>query len=126
MRGRLSIPSRTTTNSAASRPINQRETPEIRPSRGTRRRRTRPVFLRFHLSLVATGASVLTDLGHVINGGRCHVAESRLRIEDGIHHTGFPPGDVLGQGTLSLFAARYARPFDEAQINQYGTGGFQS
>ena len=34
-------------------------------------------------------ASVLADLNHVISGGRWHIAESRLRIEDGSTVTGF-------------------------------------
>src|SRR6266568_4856767 len=61
-------------------------------------------------------ASILTDLSHVINGGRWHVAESRLRIEDGSTVTGFHLVNGWAKERYLFFAARYSRPFDEAQI----------
>jgi predicted alpha-1,2-mannosidase len=61
-------------------------------------------------------ASILTDLSHVINGGRWRVAESRVRIEDGSTITGFHLVNGWAKERYLYFAARYSRPFDEAQI----------
>ena len=61
-------------------------------------------------------ASIMTDLSHVINGGRWHVAESRLRIENGNTITGFHLVNGWAKERYLYFAARYSRPFDEAEI----------
>ena len=65
-------------------------------------------------------ASILTDLNHVINGGRWHVAESRVRIEDGSTITGFHLVNGWAKERYLYFAARYSRPFDDAQIISNG------
>ena len=65
-------------------------------------------------------ASILTDLSHVINGGRWHVAESRLRIEDGSTVTGFHLINGWARERYLYFAARYSRPFDEGLIVSAG------
>ena len=65
-------------------------------------------------------ASILTDLNHVIDGGRWHVAESRLRIEDSSTVTGFHLVNGWAKERYLYFAARYSRPFDEAQIISNG------
>jgi predicted alpha-1,2-mannosidase len=65
-------------------------------------------------------ASLLTDLNHVINGGRWSVAESRVRIEDGSTITGFHLVNGWAKERYLYFAARYSRPFDEAQIISNG------
>ena len=65
-------------------------------------------------------ASILTDLNHVINGGRWRVAESRVRIEDGSTITGFHLVNGWAKERYLYFAARYSRPFDEAQIVSSG------
>ena len=61
-------------------------------------------------------ASLLTDLNHVINGGRWHIAQSRLRIEDNKTITGFHLVNGWAKERYIYFAARYSRPFDEAEI----------
>ena len=65
-------------------------------------------------------ASILTDLTHVINGGRWRVAQSRVRIEDGSTVTGFHLVNGWAKERYLYFAARYSRPFDEAQIISNG------
>ncbi len=65
-------------------------------------------------------ASIMTDLSHVINGGRWHVAESRVRIEDNSTITGFHLVNGWAKERYLYFAARYSRPFDEAQIISNG------
>ena len=59
-------------------------------------------------------ASVLTDLSHVI--GPWRVAESRVRIEDDSTITGFHLVNGWAKERYLYFAARYSRPFDDAQI----------
>jgi predicted alpha-1,2-mannosidase len=76
-------------------------------------------ILRFTFP-VSDEASILTDLNHVINGGRWRVAESRLRIEDGSTITGFHLVNGWAKERYLYFAARYSRPFDEAQIINNG------
>jgi predicted alpha-1,2-mannosidase len=61
-------------------------------------------------------ASIMTDLSHVINGGRWKVAESRARIEDESTITGFHLVNGWAKERYLYFAARYSRPFDDAQI----------
>jgi predicted alpha-1,2-mannosidase len=65
-------------------------------------------------------ASLLTDLNHVIDGSRWHVAESRVRIEDGSTITGFHLVNGWARERYLYFAARYSRPFDEGQIISNG------
>jgi predicted alpha-1,2-mannosidase len=65
-------------------------------------------------------ASILTDLSHVINGGRWRIAESRLRIEDGSTITGFHLVNGWAKERYLYFAARYSRPFDEGEIISNG------
>jgi predicted alpha-1,2-mannosidase len=72
-------------------------------------------ILRFTFP-ASDAASLLTDLNHVINGGRWHVAESRLRIEDSNTITGFHLVNGWAKERYLYFAARYSRPFDEAEI----------
>ncbi len=72
-------------------------------------------ILRF--TFPASGeASIMTDLTHVINGGRWRIAQSRARIEDGNTVTGFHLVNGWAKERYLYFAARYSRPFDEAQI----------
>jgi predicted alpha-1,2-mannosidase len=61
-------------------------------------------------------ASILTDLSHFINGGRWRVAESRVRIEDDSTITGFHLVNGWARERYLYFAARYSRPFEDAQI----------
>ena len=63
-------------------------------------------------------ASIMTDLSHVI--GAWHVAESRVRIEDNSTITGFHLVNGWAKERYLYFAARYSRPFDEAQIISNG------
>jgi len=65
-------------------------------------------------------ASILTDLNHVINGGRWRVAQSRLRIEDNSTITGFHLVNGWAKERYLYFAARYSRPFAAAQIISSG------
>jgi predicted alpha-1,2-mannosidase len=65
-------------------------------------------------------ASILTDLSHVISGGRWRVAESRVRIEDHSTITGFHLVNGWAKERYLYFAARYSRPFDSAQIFSAG------
>ena len=76
-------------------------------------------ILRFTFP-ASDAASILTDLNHVINGGRWRVAESRLRIEDGSTITGFHLVNGWAKERYLYFAARYSRPFDEARIISNG------
>jgi predicted alpha-1,2-mannosidase len=65
-------------------------------------------------------ASILTDLSHVINGGRWRVAQSRVRIEDGSTITGFHLINGWAKERYLYFAARYSRPFDSTEIISAG------
>lgn len=65
-------------------------------------------------------ASILTDLSHVINGGRWRVAQSRVRIEDNSTVTGFHLVNGWAKERYLYYAARYSRPFDEALIIRDG------
>ncbi len=64
------------------------------------------------------GASILTDLSHVI--GAWNVAESRVRIEDGSTITGFHLINGWAKERYLYFAARYSRPFDDTEIIKSG------
>jgi predicted alpha-1,2-mannosidase len=63
-------------------------------------------------------ASIMTDLSHII--GPWRVAESRLRVEDGSTITGFHLINGWAKERYMYFAARYSRPFDDAQIMSSG------
>jgi predicted alpha-1,2-mannosidase len=76
-------------------------------------------ILRFTFP-ASDNASLLTDLNHVINGGRWHVPESRVRIEDNRTITGFHLVNGWAKERYLYFAARYSRPFDEAEIMSNG------
>jgi predicted alpha-1,2-mannosidase len=76
-------------------------------------------FLRFTFP-ASDEVAILTDLNHVIDGGRWRVAESRLRIEDGSTVTGFHLVNGWSRERYLYFAARYSRPFDEGQIISNG------
>jgi predicted alpha-1,2-mannosidase len=76
-------------------------------------------ILRFTFPASDT-ASIMTDLSHVINGNRWRVAESRLRIEDGNTVTGFHLVNGWAKERYLYFAARYSRPFDDAEIISNG------
>jgi predicted alpha-1,2-mannosidase len=65
-------------------------------------------------------ATILTDLSHVINGGRWQVAQARLRIEDNSTVTGFHLVNGWAPERYLYFAARFSRPFDEAFILSNG------
>jgi len=65
-------------------------------------------------------ASILTDLNHVLNGGRWRVAQAHVRIEDNSTVTGFHLVNGWAKERYLYFAARYSRPFDEGQIIRDG------
>jgi predicted alpha-1,2-mannosidase len=65
-----------------------------------------------------TNASIMTDLSHVI--GPWNIAESRVRIEDGSTITGFHLVNGWAKERYLYFAARYSRPFDDAEIISAG------
>jgi predicted alpha-1,2-mannosidase len=65
-------------------------------------------------------ASIMLDLGHVINGGRWRVAESRVRIEDNSTITGFHLVNGWAKERYLYFAARFSRPFDDTEIISAG------
>jgi predicted alpha-1,2-mannosidase len=65
-------------------------------------------------------ASIMTDLSHVINGGRWRVAQSHVRIEDNSTVTGFHLINGWAKERYLYFAARYSRPFDSAEIISAG------
>jgi predicted alpha-1,2-mannosidase len=65
-------------------------------------------------------ASIMTDLSHVLNGGRWRVAQSRVRIEDNSTITGFHLINGWAKERYLYFAARYSRPFDSAEIISAG------
>jgi predicted alpha-1,2-mannosidase len=76
-------------------------------------------FMRFTFP-ASDEASILTDLNHVIDGGKWRVAESRVRIEDPSTVTGFHLVNGWARERYLYFAARYSRPFDEGQIISNG------
>src|SRR5215469_15844618 len=75
----------------------------------------RAAILRFTFP-ASDETSILTDLSHMINGSRWHVAESRVRIEDNSTVTGFHLVNGWAKERYLYFAARYSRPFDEGEI----------
>ena len=68
----------------------------------------------------AADASILTDLAHLISGGRWRVAQSHVRIEDNSTITGFHLVNGWAKERYLYFAARYSRPFDHAEIFSAG------
>ena len=76
-------------------------------------------ILRF--TFPASGeSSILTDLAHVIDGNKWHVAESHVRVEDASTITGFHLVNGWAKERYLYFAARYSRPFDEPLIVSNG------
>ena len=72
-------------------------------------------------------SSILTDLGRVIDGGRWHIAQSHVRIEDASTITGFHLVNGWNKERSLYFAARYSRPFDEGRIVSDGAvAGYRS
>ena len=67
---------------------------------------------------VSGGASIMTDLSHII--GPWHIAESRVRIEDNSTITGFHLVNGWAKERYIYFAARYSRPFDDTEIISSG------
>ena len=65
-------------------------------------------------------ASIMTDLAHVLSGGRWQVAQSRVRIEDDSTVTGFHIMNGWAKERYMYYAARYSRPFDEGIIISNG------
>ncbi len=65
-------------------------------------------------------ASIMTDLAHVLSGGRWKIAQSHVRIEDGSTITGFHLVNGWAKERYLYFAARYSRPFDEGLIFKNG------
>ncbi len=65
-------------------------------------------------------ASIMTDLSRVIDGGRWHVAESRVRVEDASTITGFHLVNGWAKERYLYFAARFSRPFDDGVIIKDG------
>ena len=65
-------------------------------------------------------ASILTDLSHVLSGGKWNVVWSRVRVEDASTITGFHLVNGWAKDRHLFFAARYSRPFDRCQIVSNG------
>ena len=65
-------------------------------------------------------ASIMTDLAHVLSGGRWKVAQSHVRIEDEATVTGFHIINGWAKERHLFYAARYSRPFDEGVIFSNG------
>jgi len=65
-------------------------------------------------------ASIMTDLAHVLSGGRWRIAQSHVRIEDQATVTGFHIVNGWAKERHLFFAARYSRPFDEGLIISNG------
>jgi predicted alpha-1,2-mannosidase len=74
-------------------------------------------ILRFTFP-ASDAASILTDLSHVI--GPWRVAQSGVRIEDDSTITGFHLINGWAKERYLYFAARYSRPFENAQIMSSG------
>lgn len=81
---------------------------------------TRAGILRFTFP-ASDEASIMTDLAHVLSGGRWKVAQSHVRIEDGTTVTGFHLVNGWAKERYLYFAARYSRPFDEGLIISNGS-----
>jgi len=64
-------------------------------------------------------ASIMTDLQHVVNGGR-KVVWSHVRVENDTTVTGYHLVTGWAKERSLYFAARYSRPFDRAEIMRDG------
>jgi predicted alpha-1,2-mannosidase len=76
-------------------------------------------ILRFTFP-AGTNASILTDLNHVLSGGSWHIIWSQARVADQSTITGFHLVQGWAKERYLYFAARYSRPFDDAQIISNG------
>jgi predicted alpha-1,2-mannosidase len=76
-------------------------------------------MLRFTFP-AADDASIMTDLAHVLSGGRWKVAQSHVRIEDNATVTGYHLINGWAKERHLFYAARYSRPFDEGLIISSG------
>jgi len=65
-------------------------------------------------------ASIMTDLAHVLSGGRWKAAQSHVRVEDDSTVTGYHVINGWAKERHLFYAARYSRPFDEALIISNG------
>ncbi len=65
-------------------------------------------------------ASIMTDLAHVLSGGRWKAAQSHVRIEDDATVTGYHLINGWAKERHLYYAARYSRPFDEGVIYSNG------
>lgn len=65
-------------------------------------------------------ASIMTDLSHVLNGGKWKVIWSHLRVENDTTVTGYHLVSGWAKERPLYFAARYSRPFDRAEIMRDG------
>jgi predicted alpha-1,2-mannosidase len=65
-------------------------------------------------------ASIMTDLAHVLSGGRWRASQSHVRIEDDSTVTGFHLINGWAKERYLYFAARYSRPFDDTEIISAG------
>nr|MDQ2659381.1 GH92 family glycosyl hydrolase [Verrucomicrobiota bacterium] len=61
-------------------------------------------------------ASILTDLAHVLTGKKWKVIWSHVRVEDDSTVTGYHVVNGWAKERPIYFAARYSRPFDQAEI----------
>lgn len=80
---------------------------------------TRAGMLRFTFP-AADEASIMTDLAHVLSGGRWKAAQSHVRVEDDSTVTGYHLINGWAKERHLFYAARYSRPFDEAIIISNG------
>lgn len=80
---------------------------------------TRAGMLRFTFPS-ADEASIMTDLAHVLSGGRWKAAQSHVRVEDDSTVTGYHLINGWAKERHLFYAARYSRPFDEAIIISNG------
>jgi predicted alpha-1,2-mannosidase len=76
-------------------------------------------ILRFTFP-AADEASIMTDLAHVLSGGRWKIAQSHVRIENNSTVTGFHLVNGWAKERYLFYAARYSRPFDEGLIIRNG------
>lgn len=65
-------------------------------------------------------AAILTDLSHVLSGGKWKVVWSHVRVEDPSTVTGFHLVNGWAKERYLYFAARYSRPFEDYQIISSG------
>jgi predicted alpha-1,2-mannosidase len=65
-------------------------------------------------------AAIMTDLSHVLTGGKWTVVWSHVRVEDNATVTGFHLVNGWAKERYLYFAAKYSRPFDHYQIVSAG------